>query len=403
MVQTILLVSLWWNTGSCAWILGIEDLPSVQDSGSQPVDGRIPIDGGAPVDGSTPVDGPPLVGIDATPSPLRRKQITIPADKVEAPASPGFLADFPVLFAVQDPQIAARAGTDESNIYFVDADGATRLEHEIEKWSPDTGELVAWVKLPRVSATADTVFYVHYGAPAPGAPAAPAQVWSNGFAAVWHLAEPPGPGTQGGITDSTTGNDGTAHASMQANDLVRGQIGDAIDFDGVDDEITFQNPITGPGPHTISVWVNQRATTSFDALVVLGQGDPNRARMFYSVYFEDEAAFGFYANDGTTNTNIIGDGWTLMHWTYENRDNVVYIDGTSLGTVRVGNGVDTQGSDGRLGNVTSGDFGSNMNLNGQLDEVRIATVVRPAEWVRTEFNNQSDPASFYTVGPETAP
>jgi hypothetical protein len=44
-----------------------------------------------------------------------------------------------------------------------------------------------------------------------------------------------------------------------------------------------------------------------------------------------------------------------------------------------------------------------MNLNGQLDEVRIATVVRPAEWVRTEFNNQSDPASFCTVGPETAP
>jgi hypothetical protein len=44
-----------------------------------------------------------------------------------------------------------------------------------------------------------------------------------------------------------------------------------------------------------------------------------------------------------------------------------------------------------------------MNLNGQLDEVRIATVVRPPEWIQTEFNNQSDPASFYDIGPETGP
>ena len=379
---------------------------AIPTDGSIPVDGRPPADGRGPVDGATPsdgppVDGPPLVDIDAMGNSLRRKQITIRASQVDAPAVPGFLSDFPVLFAVQDPQIAARAGGDQSNIYFVDADGTTRLQHEIEKWDPGTGELIAWVKIPRLAGALDTSFYVYYGAPPPGAPADPAQVWSNGFAAVWHLAERPG--GQGAINDSTSGNDGTAHSSMQANDLVRGRIGDAIDFDGVDDEISFQNPISGSGPHTISVWVNQRTTTSNDALVVLGEGSPNRARWFYSVYFEDEAAFGFYANDGTTNTNIIDDDWTLLHWTYENRDNIVYVNGTSLGPLRLGSGVDTQGSDGRLGNVPSVDFGSNMNLNGQLDEVRIATVVRPDEWVRTEFNNQTSPSSFYSVGNESLP
>jgi hypothetical protein len=42
-----------------------------------------------------------------------------------------------------------------------------------------------------------------------------------------------------------------------------------------------------------------------------------------------------------------------------------------------------------------------MNLAGQADEVRIASIARPAEWIETEFNNQSNPSSFYTIGNET--
>lgn len=369
----------------------------------RPVDARPPDDVRPPDDTIpvTPTDGPP-VEIDAMeePPPLRRKRIEILADRVEAPGSSGELTDFPVLVAVQDPQIMAGARQDENNVYFVDANGTTLLAHEIEKWTPNTNEMVAWVKIPRVSETTDTEFYVYYGAPRPGGPADPAQVWTNGFVAVWHLAERPG--QSGGINDSTNGNDGTAHSSMRADDLVTGKIGDAIDFDGTDDEISFQNPITGIGPHSISAWVNQRATGSNDAVVTLGEGALNRARFLYSVFTNDAVGFGFYSNDVVTTTNIINDDWTLLHWTYDNRDNVLYVN-TAQGEQRVNSGVDTRGSEGRLGNATPGPFGSNLNLNGQLDEVRIATVARPAEWVRTEFNNQSSPSSFYTVGAEENP
>jgi biopolymer transport protein ExbB len=382
----------------------------VPGDGNTPVDARRPVDARPPDDGRppidsipvTPTDGPPMVEIDAMEEdPLRRKAITIRASQVEAPGGSGDLTDFPVLVAVQDPQIMAGARQNEDNVYFVAADGTTRLAHEIEKWTPGTNEIIAWVKIPRVSEAADTVFYVYYGAPAPGGPVDPAQVWSNGYVAVWHLAEPPG--QAGGINDSTNGNDGTAHSSMQANDLVTGKIGDAIDFDGMDDEIEFQNPISGSGPHTISAWVNQQGTGSDDAVVTLGEDAQHRARFLYSVYTNDSIAVGFYANDVVTTTNIIDDDWTLVHWTYTNRDNVLYVNGASLGGAQVGNGVDTRGSEGRLGNATPGNFGPNLNLNGQLDEVRITTAVRPAEWVRTEFNNQSSPSSFYNVGAEERP
>lgn len=372
---------------------------SFQPAGIQPA-GETPLDGGQ-VDGMTPIDGRPPA-VDAAPSNGRRKRIAIPASRVEAPASPGFLAEFPVLFSVVDEEIAARASADGRDIYFVAADGVSRLEHEIEKWVPATGELVAWVKLPELSATMDTVFHVHYGDAGQAEPVSPADVWTNGFVAVWHLAQAPRPGPMREIVDSTTGNDGNAHPEMQADDLVAGQIGDALDFDGSNDEIAFDNPLSGNTPHTISAWVNQRQTNSDDALVVLGTGMPNRARWFYSARFGDLVAFGFFANDEVTGIDIQGDDWTLLHWTYDGgTGNRLYVNGVAVGGLLTrGDGVDTEGNAGRIGNVTSDAFGSNMSLDGQADEVRIATVVRPAEWIRTEFNNQSDPASFYTVGPE---
>jgi hypothetical protein len=387
-----------------AAIGGCKFEPIGQGPGDEPpVDGRVPTDGRAPIDGRLvtdgrlPMDGPPVVDVDAAVGRQRWKQITIDRGRVRTP--PGVpLASFPVLFAVTDADIARGASADGSDIYFVAADGATRLDHEIEKWNQGTGQLVAWVKLPSLSSAADTVFYVYYGDPTAANPEAPVDVWASNFAAVWHLAERPG----AAIADSTTGNDGTAESSMQPNDQVPGQIGDAIDFDGVDDEITFANPINGGTPHTISLWVNQRETTTQDALVVLGDGALNRARWLHSVYFNDTVAVGFYSNDWNTDFDLPRNDWTLLHWTYTNRDNVFYVDGVQQGTLRVASGVDTQGGEGRLGNAPAA-FGLNMNLNGQLDEVRIATVVRPPEWIQTEFNNQSDPASFYDIGPETGP
>lgn len=405
-VFSVLISALPGIASGCAQLIGIEDLPTFEDAGAQSPDaGARPPDAGVqpPDAGTLPlVDGSVPPGPDAGAGAQRRKQITIDAARVEAPAS-GSLTNFPVLFSTIDSDLAARAAADGRDIYFTAADGTSRLDYEIEKWDPATGELVAWVQIPQLSSAVDTVFHIHYGDPALAQPANPVEVWANGFVAVWHLADDPGPGTSGGIVDSTTGNDGTAHTSMTSSDLVPGQIGNAIDFDGDDDEISFQNPISGATPHTISVWVNQRDTSSPDALVVLGNDAVNQARMFYATYIGGTIWYAFYANDNDTGIDIQNDGWTLLHWTFDGTENRVYIDGVLVeGPTMLMDGVNTQGSDGRIGNVPPGSpgFGSNMELDGQVDEVRIATVARTAEWIQTELNNQSAPSSFYTVGPE---
>jgi hypothetical protein len=136
-------------------------------------------------------------------------------------------------------------------------------------------------------------------------------------------------------------------------------------------------------------------------VVVLGTGAPQQARWLYSARTGNDVAFGFYANDRLTGINIENDGWTLLHWTFDGTASRVYVNGAlDDGPITAVAGVNTQGTAGRIGNVTSTAFGTAMNLNGLADEVRIATTARPAEWMQTEFNNQSSPSSFYTVGPE---
>ena len=56
--------------------------------------------------------------------------------------------------------------------------------------------------------------------------------------------------------------------------------------------------------------------------------------------------------------------------------------------------------------IGHGDLPENVAWSGQfegdLDEVRISNVARSANWILTEYRNQSAPASFYAVGGETA-
>jgi hypothetical protein len=48
------------------------------------------------------------------------------------------------------------------------------------------------------------------------------------------------------------------------------------------------------------------------------------------------------------------------------------------------------------------DRGWSAEWDGQIDEVRISDVIRSAGWIQTQFENQGNPSSFYSVGAEEA-
>lgn len=72
------------------------------------------------------------------------------------------------------------------DIRFESTDG-TQLDHEIVRWEDDTGFLYAFVKVPSISASVDTDFYIYYGKTLTTQEDNPTGVW-DGFASVVHMA-----------------------------------------------------------------------------------------------------------------------------------------------------------------------------------------------------------------------
>ena len=102
--------------------------------------------------------------------------------------------------------------------------GSTKLKWEIEKYDPDDGQLIAWVKIPTLSSTTDTSFYLFYGDPSITSDQSDrVNTWDSNFKAVYHL----GNGTTLTASDSTGGNNGTLFHSPTA---VAGEIDGAAHF-----------------------------------------------------------------------------------------------------------------------------------------------------------------------------
>ncbi len=354
-------------------------------------------DGDADVEVDAPVatDGRP--GIDAVPpdarGPGRRKSITIDPARVD-----GTQSDFPVWVSIVDPAIGARAADNGSDLYFTTDDG-TALVHELQRYVDAEGRVEAWVKLPTVDDTQPTRFYLVYGDPATTPSPMPASmVWTSSFHAVWHL-DAASPATE---PDSAGSRDATSSGGMNANNVVAAQLGRGLDFDGGNDQLAFTSGITGNGAHTVSAWVNQRATTNNDALVVFGNAACNQARWFHTRFEGATAATGFYCSDwANPGVDIQGDGWVLVHWVYSGAGaGRIFVNGAlAAGPFNYPTPPLTSGTSGYIGNAPAG-FGQNMGINATLDEVRIATAARSAGWIATEHTNQSAPATFYAVGAE---
>ena len=347
-------------------------------------------DGG--IDGMSPDAMIDAMSIDTPPgSTLRQKTITIDA------AITGTHTDFPLWISLLDSDLAARARADGTDIHFVQ--GSVELDFEIQRWTKNEGRLEAWVRVP--SLATNTQIAIRYGdvaaAHAPDAPGTFA-----GYNAVWHLDDALNQST---IADTRNQTNGTG-VGLGPSDSVAAQLGRGIAFGDDAERITFTNPLSGNTAHTISVWINQAATNTNDAIIAMGNPVQHQARWFHSRYFAPTIAVGFYTNDYVNpNEDIIGDGWVLLHWVYEgtNRMTRLYRNGAQVGsTFQHMPGVNTQGTAGTIGNTHDG-FGTNMGINATLDEIRIINVARSAAWIAAEALNQATPVQFYSVSAEQMP
>jgi hypothetical protein len=325
-----------------------------------------------------------------------RKQITIGHSKVA-----GNLTNFPVLVSTVDVDLSQKTQDDGDDILFMNAPGvATRLNYEIEQFDANSGKLVAWVNITTLSSNDDTTFYMYYGNPTCLIQQYPEKTWDSNYVGVWHSNDL----TTSTIKDSTSHSyTGTKKAVNEPVVTTSGKIGNAQSFDGSNDYISCGN--LHQTKITISFWAkHNNAARSLDGGISKGWLFGSQPTIEWQFCFHAGAiVFEFKGTDGTghgTSYNVIDAGiWTQWVGTYDGQTITMYKNGASVGTpLSTTATVQDLGSSYPFG--IGGRLSGQYAIDGMMDEVQYSSIARSSAWISTEFNNQNNPSSFLSFGPE---
>ena len=312
-----------------------------------------------------------------------RQQITIDHTKVA-----GDLQGYPLLIDLS----LVGAQTTGADLLFTAADGLTRLPHDLDTFDGASGHAIAWVRIPTLSSTTDTVIYIYYANPtAPSQQDAPA-VWTD-YAAVWHLREDPA-ATAPQIADSSGhAVDATSRGTMPTAAQIPGKIGGSLRFDGIDDGLDVPST-TVAATFSYEAWIRKATGANWRCVL---DNDPSYDRWFGTT----DAQLSFW--DGSSNivtSNLILDTWYQLVATYDGTRVRIYRNGAPLGSpfTKTYTAVTNTMQIGYT-SVAVGEY-----FPGQLDEIRISSVARSAAYIATSYRNQNAPATFATAATaETCP
>ncbi|MCK4539982.1 DUF2341 domain-containing protein, partial [Candidatus Parcubacteria bacterium] len=337
-----------------------------------------------------------------------RRQVTLQSSQIATTTSAFPVLATTTLADLRTTTNGGKVGNDNGyDIVFTDTDGETVLNFEREKYASTTGEIVYWIKTDISSITNKTI-YMYYGNSGASDLATTTGVWDDNYKGVWHMNQDP---STASTTDSTlNNNDGTSGGSMTSADLVNGQTGKAIDFDGADDLINCgkDSSLNGMGPLTWEAWIYPRSRGE-------GVNDAPAGRIINKLkrfFMEDIGGggrhIGLTAVTSPLTYRVSNDyinyntQWHHVVATWDGVNNCwainFYIDGVLRNNGGGGSGTkeDDSAYDLIIGNV----IGQTYTFDGLIDEVRVSSIVRSANWITTEYNNQSDVASFMTFGAE---
>jgi hypothetical protein len=342
-----------------------------------------------------------------------KKDLTIDHTKVSSD-----LEDFPVLIDIYDSDLKTDAQPDGDDIKFMI--GSETLDHEIELFDPNHNSthahLVAWAKVPLLSASTDTAITMSYGAPDASMPENPHRIWDD-YNSVWHLAEQSGNGSF--LEDSSPNyHDGTP---TQTSFMQNAKIGDARYFqDAAGNYIPFiegDSILDGWTDFQFSFWAyfdysSDAEWTSVEPRLFQKGTSITLVRTFRNPtgWPADTASLQpdiHFDIDGTSYTNVYvkRQTWNYIVFKYESTgDGTLRAYSFADGVLTASSSDSSMGSGDRLRDdsnifMLGLDGGGQVHLGG-IDEFRTMRGYKSADWIQTEYANQYDPSGFLSVGTE---
>ena len=357
------------------------------------------------------------------------------------------LTDFPVLIKFTHDDLKQANENMGRDFVFTESDGITKLSHEIEQYDNTTGEIIAWVNFPTLDAISSTDIYIYYKGNTVGFNSA--DVWNDDYVLVWHLNQT-STGTVGEFRDSTSnGNDGrggggnkVGYNAARIPHLTDGQIGSGQEFkgpttsgggEGTGDMIWTHGVIQGMPSRdvTIELWVGDITNSpgdgsNYNDMVSFCTTHTNQLNNKWSnhlvLWKAKDMTMAAKRQHYVSNAGINVEGNNAASFTNWNHIVAVYNMKDADGTVGASNlyvngvlaesqtksqndNVVLQTTDLRmvLGGDVDGANGNNCNrvnneLKGKVDELRISSGLKTADYAAASYFNQGDPSTYLSLG-----
>jgi len=330
---------------------------------------------------------------------------------------PGTETDFTVLISETHASLktVANGGKVESAngwdiAFYSDSALTTQLKHEIESYNAATGAVIYQVKVP--SCAVGTVIYRAFGdSGISTSQADPENTWNSAYKLVHHYPD----GTTVTYLDSTANNrDGTGVNTPSAG---TGKINGGLSLASASSEyVTVPNETFAfNSSFTISAWINPADLSVSRNWIgkndhIADLNSPTTDCLLSSVSTAGNVRFLLRGGSGTifdlntTTTPITAGSLQYLVLRYDtslgSANAAVIVNAVSKGTA---NATATANLDDNAIYIGAFKFIAPSGYwNGIIDELRISSVARSDNWITSEYNNQSSPSSFYSVGADVA-
>ena len=280
------------------------------------------------------------------------------------------------------------------DIRITKSDGTTELARGVREvvTTVDSEAGLVYFHADGISTSADTDFYIYYGnSDASDYADDNAKGMENVFSTNYKFHSTMEDLTTSTIKDETSNdNDGTKESENSPIEST-GEIGKAQDFQQATDEITSNVALPGTGDFSLGGWIETSDVAHFSVMFRMkGTGT--------DLWVQPNTTFGNANNNIRIlfdSAEIIGPdirntGWRCLVVTRSGNTFTLYVDSSNEGT-----DTDSGSSSGTMVMASDG-TGSIF----KLDEVFLTHNALSTNEITTIYNNQSDNASFWTVGSE---
>ncbi|HEX4381237.1 MAG TPA: hypothetical protein VH022_14440 [Candidatus Acidoferrum sp.] len=314
-------------------------------------------------------------------------------------------SNFPVLVSLSGTYLktVGNGGKIQSSsgfdIFFSsDPNGLNLYSWELELFDGSAGTLIAWVRLPSISHSVDTVFYMTYGngAVSTSQGGLAGAAWDSNSAAVYHCKENAGTTA---IADSTANANNATCVVNTSTIHTTGQIDGGFNIaDGTNTaSVSGSSSLNLSGsPVTLECWIKcsgvagqifklYDSSSPFEGYA-FGWGQPGSnpgVLRYWSGGLGSWVGGSAAINDSNTHFVLV---------TCDGSGNLVfYVDGNQ----------DATGSSSAPNLYTGTKTLFYQGAMAVLDEVRVSNTVRSSSWVKAEYNNQKASSTFLSAGAET--